>query len=118
MFSSLKKWWVDEKSSLQYGPIAALFTVFQGRCTFFAIVFTVAGIWGFVHHYDLTSYALFVGAIFTGLVAHSTKEDWMSIKQSQQQQQNVTVDVTNVASQANKPAQTITTSSSPSDSSK
>ena len=102
MLDAIKKWWDSEKASLQYGPVAAVFTVFQGRCTFFAVVFTVAGIYGFLKHYDLTSYAMFVGAIFTGLVAHSTKEDWMQLKQSQ----NVTVDV-NTAPQSPVPTQDI-----------
>lgn len=80
----------------QFGPIATFFTFFQGRCTTFALFFAFiglvmasVGVWGFVHGKDLSSFAsfvssfaLFVGAIFTGLVAHSVKEDWMEIKKA------------------------------------
>jgi fatty acid desaturase len=84
------------RDASEFGPIATFFTFFQGRCTTFAIFFALIGlvlasigVWGFVHGKDLSSFASFVssfamfaGAIFTGLVAHSTKEDWMAIKQS------------------------------------
>lgn len=107
------------REASEFGPIAQFFTFFQGRCTTFAIFFGViglvmagVGVWGFIHGKDLTSFASFVssfaifaGAIFTGLVAHSTKEDWMQLKQ--QQQQNVTVDVTNAASQVTNVAPNI-----------
>ncbi len=65
------------------GLTASFFTFFQGRSTFFAIVFTVCGLIGFFKRYDLTSYALFVGAIQAMVVAHSAKEDWFSAKQYQ-----------------------------------
>ena len=79
----------------EFGPIATFFTFFQGRYTTFAIFFAAiglvlagVGVWGFIHGKDLSSFASFVssfamfaGAIFTGLVAHSVKEDWMDIKQ-------------------------------------
>jgi hypothetical protein len=84
-----------------YGPVAAFFTFWQGRSTTFAILFSVegiiligVGIYGFFHHMDLGGYASFVlamatfcGLIQTTMVAHSTKEDWMAIKQQQVNQQ-------------------------------
>ena len=84
------------RTASEFGPIATFFTFFQGRCTTFAIFFAAiglvlagVGVWGFIHGKDLSSFASFVssfamfaGAIFTGLVAHSVKEDWMAIKQS------------------------------------
>lgn len=73
------------EEGLPYGPIAAVFNVFQGRCTFFGITFAIVGIIGFFKHYDLTSYSLMVGAIFTGLVAHSIKEDYSDYKNKQLQ---------------------------------
>jgi len=59
----------------QAGVIAPLFNAFQGRCTFFACLFTIVGIYGWLHGKDLTSYALFVTAIQGLLVLHSWKED-------------------------------------------
>lgn len=102
--SAARKWFTSKKSNFEFGPVAKFFTFFQGRCTTFAIIFTTMGavlfalsVWGFIHGKDLTSLAAFttslallVGAIFTGLVAHSVKEDWMSMKQ--QANVNVTVD--------------------------
>lgn len=62
------------------GFTASVFSFFQGRATFFAIVFTICGLIGFFKKYDLTSYALFVGAIFTGVVGHSLKEDYFEYR--------------------------------------
>ena len=59
----------------QAGAIAPLFNMFQGRCTFFAIVFSIMGLIGWLKGKDLTSYALFVTAIQGLLVLHSWKED-------------------------------------------
>jgi hypothetical protein len=86
------------QSSSTFGPVAAFFTFFQGRSTTFAILFAVEGVvligvavWGFFHKgFDLSGLASVIGAMaaFNGLiqttmVAHSTKEDWMAIKQQQ-----------------------------------
>lgn len=68
------------------GLTASFFSFFQGRATTFAIVFTICGLIGFFKHYDLTSYALFVGAIFTGVVGHSLKEDYFEMRHRQQNQ--------------------------------
>ena len=57
------------------GVVSALFGIFQGRCTFAAICFSVTGVYGWLHGKDLTSYALFVTAIQGLLVLHSWKED-------------------------------------------
>jgi hypothetical protein len=87
--------------SLNYGPIAAIFTFFQGRATTFAILFAIVGlalvgvgIWGFIHGKDLTSLASFTlsvaalnGSIQAVMFAHSCKEDWASLKQQQLNQQ-------------------------------
>lgn len=62
------------------GVVASFFSFMQGRATTFAVVFTVCGLIGFFKHYDLTSYAMFVGAIFTGVVGHSLKEDYFEMR--------------------------------------
>jgi len=69
------------------GLTASFFSFFQGRATTFAIIFTVCGLIGFFKHYDLTSYSLFVGAIFTGVVGHSLKEDYFEMRHRQISQQ-------------------------------
>ena len=69
------------------GLTASFFSFFQGRATTFAIVFTIVGIIGFLKHYDLTSYALFVTAIQGLVFAHSCKEDWFARKDRQNQNQ-------------------------------
>jgi hypothetical protein len=101
--------------SSTYGPVATFFTIFQGRSTTFAILFALegiallgatgvligVGIHAFVHGKDVTgivsmlsglasvimSSAAFNGLIQTTMVAHSTKEDWMAVKQQQTDQQ-------------------------------
>jgi hypothetical protein len=91
MFDKLKKF-VAVKS--EFGPVADLFDFFQGRTTFFAIVFAIDGIllsltaiYGIVHGKDVSSIAGIIGALaaFMGslqalLFAHSVKEDWTSIQ--------------------------------------
>lgn len=62
------------------GIIASFFTFFQGRATAFACIFSLVGIIGFFLHYDLSSYAAFVAAIFTGVVGHSIKEDYFEMR--------------------------------------
>lgn len=57
------------------GVASAFFNIFEGRCTFAALVFSVVGCYGWLHGRDLTSYALFVGAIQALIVVHSYKED-------------------------------------------
>lgn len=68
------------------GVMASFFSFFQGRATTFAIAFTVCGLIGFFKHYDLTSYSIFVGAIFTGVVGHSLKEDYFEMRRKRQSQ--------------------------------
>lgn len=64
---------------LNGAAITTLFNIFKGRCTFFAIVFSIIGCFGWlVLGRDLTSFALFAGAIQSLLVIHSAKEDWFS----------------------------------------
>jgi len=77
----------------QSGIVAAFFNFFQGRCTFFAIAFSVVGcILAFRGKLD-GNYALFVTAIQGVLVAHSCKEDWHQQRMTALQQNNTTVDV-------------------------
>lgn len=57
------------------GIISLVFNFFMGRCTFAAIIFSIFGVYGWLHGRDLTSYALFVTAIQGLLVLHSWKED-------------------------------------------
>ncbi len=73
------------------GLTASFFTFFQGRATFFAIVFTVCGLIGFFKRYDLTSYALFVGAIQAMVVGHSLKEDYFEMRRRQDGRNNESV---------------------------
>ena len=84
------------------GITASVFSFFQGRATFFALLFSGVGVYGFLKHYDLTSYAIFCGAIFTGVVGHSLKEDYFQLRHRQ----------INVA-QANNPPPAATTNPPP-----
>ena len=87
MFRAIKTDIQTVKSAYQgLGLTASFFSFFQGRATAFAIVFTVCGLIGFFKHYDLTSYALFVGAIFTGVVGHSLKEDYFEMRRKRDSQ--------------------------------
>jgi hypothetical protein len=90
----------------EYGPVAAVFDFFQGRSTFFAIIFLIDGIilsavaiWGIVHGKDISglagvigSLAAFMGSLQALLFAHSAKEDWVDLQRRkldlQQAQQN------------------------------
>lgn len=66
------------------GAAARFFGLFQGRCTFFAIVFSIVGLYGWlVLNRDLTSFALFAGSIQALLIAHSWKEDIAEQRQVQ-----------------------------------
>jgi hypothetical protein len=70
-------------------PASAFFGIFQGRVTFFAILYGIVGIglvgvavWGIVRGRDISQVAAiiaalagFFGALQTALVAHSWKED-------------------------------------------
>ena len=76
------------------GLTASFFSFFQGRATCFAIVFTICGLIGFFKKYDLTSYALFVGAIQTMVIGHSIKEDYFEMRRSAQATTNVVHNVT------------------------
>jgi hypothetical protein len=65
------------------GVVASFFSFMQGRSTAFGVVFTICGLIGFFKHMDLTSYSLFVGAIFTGVIGHSLKEDYFEMRKKQ-----------------------------------
>lgn len=70
--TNLKSW---GQSLVTGGTAATFFNIFQGRCTFAAICFSTAGVYGWLHGKDLTSFALFVTAVQGLLVLHSWKED-------------------------------------------
>lgn len=75
-------------TAMQGGAMQKFFGFWNGRCTFFAIAFSLVGCYGWlVLARDLTSFALFAGAIQALLVVHSAKEDYVA----QQQQQSTTV---------------------------
>lgn len=75
----------------QSSIVAPLFNMFMGRCTFFAIVFTVCGlILAFKGKLD-ANYSIFVTAIQGLLVVHSWKSDINDQRQAQQQMQSVNV---------------------------
>jgi hypothetical protein len=83
------------QSAISGNFAAAFFRLWLGRCTFFAIAFSVVGLYGWlVLNRDLTSFALFAGSIQALLLAHSYKED-VAQKQQQDQQQVVEVNVQN-----------------------
>lgn len=79
------------------GATANFFNFFQGRATFFAIVFLIMGIafavvtmWGFIHGKDvtglasvITAMAAFMGALQALMFVHSAKEDWNDYKHRQ-----------------------------------
>ena len=71
------------------GGIAAfIFNLFLGRCTFAAVIFSIIGVYGWLHGRDLTSYAVFVTAIQGLLVLHSAKEDYFEDRRMQSEIQN------------------------------
>jgi hypothetical protein len=79
------------KRALDGGAASAFFGVFQGRCTFAAIAFSIVGVYGWLKlNRDLTSFALFAGAIQALLVARSGLQDYHE-RQTQDQQQNTTI---------------------------
>lgn len=82
--------------ALSGGAVSKFFSFWNGRCTFFAIAFSIVGLYGWlVLGRDLTSFALFAGAMQALLIAHSTKEDYFQGQQQQQSTQvvnNITVD--------------------------
>lgn len=89
MLQAIKRDIQQAKETYQgLGVVASFFSFMQGRATGFAIVFTICGLIGFFKHYDLTSYALFCGAIFTGVVGHSIKEDYFEYRRAKQAQEN------------------------------
>jgi hypothetical protein len=75
--------------AMQGSVISTFFNFFLGRCTFFAICFSIAGVYGWLHGRDLTSFALFVTAVQGLLVLHSWKQDVAE----QKDVQSVVVDV-------------------------
>jgi hypothetical protein len=82
------------QSAISGNYAAAFFRLWMGRCTFFAIAFSVVGLYGWlVLARDLTSFALFAGSIQALLLAHSYKEDVAAQNQAQVQQQVVDVNI-------------------------
>ena len=73
--------------ALQGGAIRKFFGFWNGRTTFFAVVFSIAGVYGWLKlGRDLTSFALFAGAIQTLLTVKSGLQDY-----HERQQQSTTV---------------------------
>src|SRR4029077_16502028 len=69
---------------LNGGVVTAIFNMFKGRFTFAAIVFSIVGIYGWLHlGRDLTSFALFITPIQALLGAKSFHEDWLAYKHRQ-----------------------------------
>lgn len=86
--------------AMRGGAVRKFFGFWNGRCTFFAIAFSIVGCYGWlILGRDMTSFALFAGAIQALLVAHSAKEDYSAQKQAQAQStqvvNNITVDPNN-----------------------
>ena len=81
------------QSAISGHVASGFFGLWQGRCTFFAIAFSVVGCYGWLKGRDLTSFAVFAGAIQGLLLAHSAKEDWNAQKQAQQQTQTVDINI-------------------------
>lgn len=77
--------------AMRGGAVQKFFGFWNGRTTFFAIVFSVAGVYGWLHlNRDLTSFALFAGAIQALLTVKSGLQDYHD-RQTQQQQQSTQV---------------------------
>ena len=77
--------------AMQGGAVQKFFSFWNGRTTFFAIVFSAAGVYGWLQlNRDLTSFALFAGAIQTLLTVKSGLQDYHD-RQTQQQQQSTQV---------------------------
>lgn len=91
---------------LTYGKAAsAFFGIFMGRCTFAAIVFSIAGVYGWLRlNRDLTSFALFAGAIQALLVVRSIGQDY----HERQTQLNNNQVVNNITVDPNAPNSTST----------
>jgi hypothetical protein len=64
------------QSAINGNVASKFFGLWMGRCTFFALLFSAVGLYGWLHlNRDLTSFALFAGAIQALLLAHSYKQD-------------------------------------------
>jgi hypothetical protein len=72
--TDLKKWF----QTLTSGDVAsAFFGIWMGRCTFFALCFSAVGCYGWlILKRDLTSFAVFAGAIQALLVVRSASQDY------------------------------------------
>lgn len=81
MFRVTDKWKARIQTLTTGGVASTFFNIFEGRCTFAAICFSVAGVYGWLNGRDLTSFALFVTAVQGLLVLHSWKEDVAEQKQ-------------------------------------
>lgn len=69
------------QQATQGNAAAKFFGLFMGRTTFFAICFSIAGVYGWlVLGRDLTSFAVFAGAIQSLLVVKSLGQDYHTRK--------------------------------------
>jgi hypothetical protein len=75
MLAEIKSWAIKNVTTGE--AASGFFGAFQGRCTFFAIAFSIVGCYGWlVVGRDLTSFALFAGAIQALLVVRSAAQDY------------------------------------------
>jgi heme exporter protein D len=95
-WASSKKIQVAAQKVLAGGAVSSFFQFWNGRTTFFAICFSVAGVYGWLAlGRDLTSFALFAGAMQTLLTVKSGLQDYNDRQTQQQSTQvvnNITVD--------------------------
>jgi hypothetical protein len=99
------------ESFMPYGPIGQMFSLFQGRSTFFALVFTVVGIiLAFKGKLD-GNFSLMVAAIQGMVVAGSIKESYVMLKQAQLVSSVNQPQVTNVTNVIATPPTTVAVSS-------
>jgi hypothetical protein len=70
----LKKWF---QTLISGDVVSAFFCIWMGRCTFFALAFSAVGCYGWlILKRDLTSFAVFAGAIQALLVVRSASQDY------------------------------------------
>lgn len=65
------------------GPVSAVFGFFNGRCTFFAILFSTVGITLAFKSKLTMEFTCLVTVIQALLVAHSVKEDMADVKRTE-----------------------------------
>lgn len=89
------------------GIVGGVFAFFQGRSTFFAIIFTVAGIVQEVRGKLSMAFVALISAIQGFTIVHSAKEDWNQQKQSAQATVNVVNNVSGSDAKAATPSEPV-----------